>query len=296
MAFAVLLCLAAGIADGQTVDDAQLVVTPHLLTTNGAENPEHVSGRWATTVGKSTSMVFSMSGCGNFTVSSGSQAKVVDDATYGWRVELTPAKVVDHATTFRLRWARVVDRATKDPSSASEDVELTLKPGESRPIDSVAVPQDGKTLNGRPCDIKSASLRVSSEFSDFDSRRIAADLWLVEKLPTGIETRQSFAVVGTPHQPMSFYFDRIGDVDLFGHLVGDPLQSTIKVDVEIVRAQVDVPPPADTHGYRAARWDHSTTHVTTDEVIEIPLPKLEERFGPYATREFALRIKVRRLR
>lgn len=294
--FALMLCLSASVAHGQVIDDSQLIVTPYLLTANGAEAPEHLSGRWATTVGKSTTMVFSMSGCGNFAVTSNSQRQVADDATYAWRVELTPTKTLDHVTTFRLRWARIVDKATRGFSPTSEDVEITLKPGESRPFDSVAVPQDGKTLNGRPCDIKSASLRVAAEFSEFDNRRIAADVWLIEKLPSGAETRESFAMVGIPHQPMSFYFDRIGDVDLFGHLTSDPEQSTIKVDVEVVRAQVNAPPPADTHGYQAARWDRSTTHLKADEVIEIPLPKLEERFGPYSKRAFALRVKVRRIR
>jgi hypothetical protein len=71
-----------------------------------------------------------------------------------------------------------------------------------------------------------------------------------------------------------------------GHISIEPESTGSVFALEVVRAQFDVPPPADTHDYQAARCDRSTAHIKADQVVEVPLPQLEERFGPYAKRNF----------
>ena len=156
-----------------------------------------------------------------------------ENATVGWRVEVTPTRVVNHAVTFRLRWVRALDKGS-GLTSAHEDVELTLRPGESRPLDSVPVVQTGvTTYDGRPCQTKAASLRVVADFPDFDRRLIGVDVWLVERLPNGKEQSQLQSLRGLPHRPIPFYFDCVLDgtkrLDIFGKLVADPEQGSIQI-------------------------------------------------------------------
>ena len=103
---------------------------------------------------------------------------VEPDADLGWAVEITPVRVVKDAVTFRLVWARTREerKASTQPRS---DTELTLRPGESIPLDSVhrPCPSQPRTIG--------ASLRVAVvryPDPDYDRRLIALDLWLVEKL------------------------------------------------------------------------------------------------------------------
>jgi hypothetical protein len=250
---------------------------------------------WPTTTGKTKAAAFSVVGCGYVTMRSDSAGTFEKDAVAGWRVEITPTKIADHVVTFRLRWTRALDTTAKGVQP-SEDIELTLKPGESRPIDTVPMPPAATASDKKACAAKAASLRVSVDFPEIDNRLFGADIWLVERLADGTERSQQQAVRGIPHQPIPFYFDRIGDVDLFGHITIEPESTGSMFALEVVRAQTNVPPPVDPRGYQAAHWDRSNAHVRPDEVIEVPLPQLEERFGPYAKRSFALRIKARQIR
>ena len=291
-----LFCLSAAGALAQVRDDVEIRVSSYTLATTGPEKPASAMlTSWPTTTGKTKAATFSVVGCGYVTMRSDSAGTFEKDAVAGWRVEITPTKVADHVVTFRLRWTRALDSTAKG-APPSEDVELTLKPGESRPIDSVPVPPAATASDKKACAAKAASLRVSVDFPEIDNRLFGADVWLVERLADGTERSQQQSLRGIPHQPIPFYFDRLGDVDLFGHITIEPESTGSVFALEVVRAQSDVPPPADTHGYQAARFDRSTAHVRPDEVIEVPLPHLEERFGPYAKRSFALRIKARQIR
>jgi hypothetical protein len=286
-------------APAQTASDINLVVAGFTLGPDGGEKLAGISrSTGPVSVGKEFSGVWSMRDCAGFSLDVAPEARFADKATVGWRVSVTPIRIVDKAVTFRLRWVRALDTGKSYSSPKSEDVEVTLRPGESRPIDSVPVPAGALTFNGRPCTTETASLRVSAEYNDFDNRLIGADIWLVERLPNGTERSQLQSLRGLPHRSLPFYFDRISDMnlDIFGHIVADPEQNGVDIVLETIRAQVDVPPPADTHGYQAARWFRSTLHVKPDEVLEVPLPPLEERFGPYAKRTFALRIRARQIR
>lgn len=289
----------AGPTQVQSVDDLSIVVQGFQTATQGAEKPAGVRrGTGPLRIGQPTLGVFWMSGCGAFSVSS-VEAPFGEGAQSGWRVEVTPTRIVDYAVTFRLRWTRALDTG-RAFGSVGEDVEVTLKPGESRLIDSVPVVQPS-TAGGPPCRMKSAGLRVSAEFYSFDRRLIDADVWLVEKLPNGKEDSQLQSLRGTPHREMRFYFDTIAAgkdrVDVFGHLIaylehGDE----ILVNVEVVRARAD---PGQS-GYQSANWFRSSLRLrvkpNASEIVEVALPPRDNESAYLANRTFALRIRPRQAR
>ena len=212
MAMLSLLLSSGGLANAQTGEEVQLQVGWFNLAANGAEK---AAGGWFGTgplrIGEPSVGVFSSHGCGAHTVATAKHT-FEDDATVGWRVEVTPTRVVNHAVTFRLRWVRGLDKTTTGLTPIGEDVEVTLRPGESRPIDSVPVVQVGaKTVDGRPCGLKAVSLRVVADFPDFDRRLIGVDAWLVERLPNGKEQSQAQSLRGLPNRPIAFYFDGVPD-------------------------------------------------------------------------------------
>ena len=289
------LLVAARIAAAQTVGEVQLSVAPFELTANGAEEHEGVS--WGTgplTIGKAGVGVFSMFGCGAFSVTRPPNS-FKDAATAGWRVEITPLRVVNHVVTFRLRWVRALDKGP-GLTPASEDIEVTLRAGESRPLDSVPVGQaGGKTVDGRPCTTKAVTLRVTADFPDMDRRLIGADVWLVERLPNGKEQSQLQSLRGQPHKSIPFYFDSISDgtkrLDIFGKLLGEPAQGGIAITVETIRAGAD--PGQD--GYQSARWFRSTVHMKPNETVDVALPS-DDRAGGSAGRVFSIRIQAKQIR
>ena len=290
------LLLAARIAGAQTADDVQLSVAGFELAANGAEQPAGVTrSTGQLTIGKATVGVFSMFGCGYFSLTIPPNS-FEEKATVGWRVEVTPLKVVKHAVTFRLRWVRALDKGD-GLSPASEDVEVTLQPGESRPIDTVPVAQSrATTLDGRPCTTKAASLRVSADFPDLDRHLIGANVWLVERLPNGKEQSQLQSLRGLPNRPIPFYFDGVGDgtkrLDIFGKLVADPAQDGMEISLQTIRAGAD--PGQD--GYQSAQWFRSTVHMKPNEIVDVALPKPDEKTGAFAGRVFSIRIQAKPIR
>jgi hypothetical protein len=179
---------------------------------------------------------------------------------------------------------------------ASEDVEVTLRPGESRPLDSMPVIQTGvTTYDGRPCETKAVSLRVVADFPDFDRRLIGMDVWLVERLSNGKEESQLQSLRGLPHRPISFYFDSVSDgtkrLDIFGKLVADPQQGSMEIALETIRGEAH---PGQ-HGYQSARWFRSTLRMKPDEIVEIALPQPDEK-AAFANRVFSIRIRTKQIR
>jgi hypothetical protein len=289
--------LGCGVAQAQT-SDMSITVSGFQLTANGAEKPAGVARRVRlapTALGNpAPTAVFSMVGCGYFTVTP-APAAFEEKAHSGWRVEVTPMKVVDEAVTFRLRWVRALDTGSA-VAPAGEDLELTLRPGESRPLDSVAVPAAARTFNDKPCSIKSASLRVSVDFDTLDRRLMVAEVWLVERLANGKEASQLQTVRSIPHQAVHFYFDSVTDgpnrFDLFGRLILDPKPGGVGIDVEAARAKAD--PGQD--GYQAARWFRSKVELKPGETIEVALTRAGLDEKELIGRTFALRIRARQIR
>jgi hypothetical protein len=294
-----LLLLASGIANAQAADEPRIIVGGFQLTTNGAEKSAGV-GRGVipgpSAIGKPSSFVFSMFRCGDLSVTAPPES-FKDNAHAGWRIEITPTRVAaDHAVTFRLRWVRALDTGKGFTPANEEDIELTLKPGESRPLDSVPVPAAAKASDGKPCTVKTASLRVSVEFDSWDRYLIGADIWLVERLPNGKEDSQLQSVRGIPHREVPFYFDSIADgtkrFDFFGRLVTEFKDGGIAIDVEAIRAS----PDAGQQGYQSAEWFRSTIHVKPGEIVEVALAPRDKDTGKLANRTFSLRIRARQIR
>ena len=149
--FGCVVCLTAAVASAQTTDDVRIEVAAFTVTAAG---PEKRTGAWLsswrTTMGGTKSGVFSVFGCGEVGSHTAPPPRNVfaTGAIAGWRVDITPTKIVDHVVTFRLRWDRALDTTTGQ-SPQREDLELTLKPGESRLVDVIPIPAAAKTRDGR---------------------------------------------------------------------------------------------------------------------------------------------------
>ncbi|MPY89126.1 MAG: hypothetical protein GEU99_14520 [Luteitalea sp.] len=304
--------VAAGIAHSQTFNELQVQLGAYTLSDNGGERP---LGVWRSTgplvIGKPTSSTFSVGDtCDAFTVSSGGSLR--EDATTAWRIELTPIRVVRDAVTFRLRWIRLaalrqqIDQVSFDSSKASrspkEDIELTLRPGESWPVDSVPVSSGAKTVDGQPCRGRAASIRVSVDSypsEEVDRRLVVADLWLVERLSNGTEVQRSHAlsVRGLPNRPFRFYFDSIVDanvsLDIYGMLIARLESGAMAISVE-TRSRWGH--SSDSRSGGPQRSVESVIQVKPAEIVEIRLPRLGDGAGTFARREFSIRIQARQLR
>ena len=292
----------AAAAQSQTFDDVQVVVGVVVTAATGADKNE---GIWWTrtpiVIGRPTAAEWSMYGCGLFELSVANTG-FKEGSTTGWRVEITPTRVVNRAVTFRLRWVRAIDNGKED-KSAGEDVELTLQPGEARTIDRVPVPPGAKTLSGGACGTSAASLRVSVDYypsEAFDRRLIAADVWLVEQVPNASARSLPLSVRGLPNRPIPFHFDSITDgevsLEIFGQLVARPENGALEVVLQARSRWGESPFDWRRRGDWATQWLESAIHVKPEEIVEVPLPKLGERGGPFGNRVFSLRIRARQMR
>lgn len=287
-----LLALASDVTSAQS-SDMTISVSGFQTTAGGPEKEVGVTRGvplYPNSFGRPTPAVFSMYGCGGFSVSP--TGAFEENAIAGWRVEITPIKVVEKAVTFRLRWVRALDTGR---GFFSEDLELTLQPGEWRSLDSVPVPKGLKSLDGQPCNITSGSLRVTVEFNPLDRRLVGADVWLVERLPNGKEDSQLQSVRGILHHDIPFYFDAVSSgaerFDFFGHLSGELEDGGLEIAVEVARAR----PIGDKWaGYQSVRWFRSTIHVKPNETVEVALKAQDT--GELAGRVFALRIRAKQVR
>ena len=214
------------------------------------------------------------------------------DAVIGWAVEITPVRVVNDAVTFRLGWARTRDEG-KTSTQPRTDMELTLRPGASIPLDSVIRP-----CPGRPQTI-GASLSVTVvryPDPDYDRRLIAMDLWLVEKLKDGTERSQPLSLRGLYHRPIPFYFDSIVEgamaLDIFGEVTAAPggRVSDLKV---ITRSRVF--DPSRGPGSQFPRETTATIKITPNEVVSVQLPQVTDP-AAFSSRALSLRVRMRQLR
>jgi hypothetical protein len=173
------------------------------------------------------------------------------------------------------------------------DTELTLRPGESLPIDAVygPCPSQPRTIG--------ASLRVAVvryPDPDYDRRLIAADLWLVERLKDGTERSQQVSLRGLYHRPIPFYFDSITQgamaLDIFGEVTAASGDRTSDLKI-MTRSRIFDPnqPP----GRPFPRETTATIRIAPNEVVSIQLPQVADT-SAFASRALSLRIRVRQLR
>jgi hypothetical protein len=305
------LAAAASAAQAQTFKDVQIRLGAYTTNNNGGEQP--LGGWYSTgpvTIGSPATATFSWgTGCEDFAISSAGELR--DNATVAWRIELTPISVAGDTVTFRMRWVgaaglrQQLDRLSFDEKGArtqSVDIQLTLRPGESAPVDQVEIPPGAKTSDGRPCG-STSSIRVSVEpypWEGDERRLVAADLWLVERLPDGTDAQRSqpLALRGLPNRPFSFYFDSIVDgkmtLDIYGNITPRPETGAMSVSVE---TRCRWSGPAEPGGFAGPqRSVKSDVQVKPAETVEIRLPMLGDAAGPFAKRALSIRIRARQLR
>ena len=113
-----------------------------------------------------------------------SDGSLIDDATVAWRVELTPLHVVKDAVTFRLRWIRVaaprqllnqLSLDGKVAGATTEDLELTLRPGESWPMDRSRCHRARRPATDGPA---APCRRFAHRWTAIRGRRRSAGSWL----------------------------------------------------------------------------------------------------------------------
>ena len=237
--------------------------------------------------------------------------KKVDSA---WTVQVTPTGRAGEAVTFRLQWVRSRDNGK--PSTVSDDMELTLLPGQSLSLDTM--PQLAEVA-GSPssCVVKSLWLRVGVEREpepDQDRRLVAVDLWLVERLPDEKERSQPLSLRGLYNQPIPFYFDTLTanskTLDVFGDLQissrGQTTEIKITTRSRVINLKPVPPPPRYPAGRRwpPAYYVGSTTatlQLASDEVVSVPLPpvgnvSVTADAAAFAERALSFRIRVRQIR
>jgi hypothetical protein len=284
-----LVFAAAARAQTDGVERFEILVQGATISSPGGEELRVGGGANPNEPGKTVRHGFSVlpDGCLWFV------SRVVEPAAdLGWAVEITPVRVVDDAVTFRLVWARTRDDGKASTQSRS-DRELTLRPGESIPLDSVH----------RPCSSEprtiGALLRVTVvryPDPDYDRRLLALDLWLVEKLKDGTERSQPLSLRGLYRRPIPFYFDSTTEgrmaLDIFGEVTAAPGDRMSDVKI-MTRSRIYDPnqPP----GRPFPRETTATIRITPNEVVSVQLPKVADG-AAFASRALSLRIRVRQLR
>ena len=295
-------------AAAQTFNDVQIQLGLFTVSPEGGERP---AGMWVSTgpvvIGRSSTWTYSLGkNCDAWTLAA--KDGLGDDATMAWKLEATPGKVVNGAVTFRLRWVRAngikqqLDRLSLTNTAAAptmEDVELTLRPGQSWPIDSMKLPE-GKTVHGRPC-AETALLRASVTaypMADDEARLVSTEMWLVERLADGTEAQRSqpLNIRGIPNHPMRFFFDSITEgansLYLYGMVLARVESDSLALTLE-TRARWKGAPAIFGGPHRTV---NSEVRVKPDETVEIKLPALGEMVGPFAKRSLSIRVRSRQLR
>lgn len=308
---------AFGRADAQGIDDLRIFVRASIGRTDGGNRGGTASAIDPDHIGKTTTVSFSkLAGqCGpgvspepleDLGVASDGTLQKIQSA---WTVQVTPVRRDGEAVRFRLQWKRSRDNGK--PSTVSEDVELTLLPGQSLSLD--VMPQSAEAA-GSPNSCVSMWLRVGIEREPEpgqDRRLIAADFWLVERLPDGKERSQSLSLRGLYNQPIPFYFDTLTEgtktLDVFGDLHISPGERTTGIKITTRSRVVDLKPAPPPPGYPAwAPWPPpyvgsttATLQLVPDEVVSVSLPPIGRGgsdAAAFAARALSFRIRVRQIR
>ena len=234
-------------------------------------------------------------------------------AVSGWTVSVTPLRVEGDAVTLRLEWVRARDQ-NRNVGSPSGDIEVTMRPGESMPVDQV--PLSPEVTVPYRCGIRATSLRVGVArypSTNRDPRVVGTELWLVERLPNGSERGQALSLRGRPYEETSFYFDTIADgnvgFELYGDIAAAPSsdQGDEMVVTIVARGRVTANGEASTSIASEAtvpqgtlmrsRSVESEIRVGAGEIVDVELPRLTENdLGAFSDRVYSLRIRSRRIR
>jgi hypothetical protein len=314
-----LQCAGSWRADAQGADDLRIVVRGSNVRADGGDRRNTASFIDPDPIGKTATIAFSrLEGpCGMFVspkplgdlgeTSDGTMKKVYS----AWTVQVTPTGRVGEAVTFRLQWMRSRDNGK--PSTVSGDMALTLRPGQSLPLDVMSQSPDA---SGPPSPCMALSLSVAVEHwpqPDQDRRLVAVDLWLVERLPDGKERSQPISLRGLYNQLIPFYFDTLTEstktLDVFGDLQISPGERTTEIKITTRSRVINLKPVPPPPGYPVGQpWPPTyyvgsttaTLQLAPDEVVSVSLPPVgntrTDDAAAFAARALSFRIRVRRIR
>lgn len=307
LALLIFMVSVAG-ASAQQPSDLQVRLGLYWVSTDGGETFAGMSYVNRVAIGKPETSTFSAGvKCDAWALSA--KTGLMDGAITAWRIETTPLRVEGDAVSFRLRWRHVASLQQQmaqlsfdnagSQGVTGDDVELTLRPGESWEVDRYALPR-GSDVHGDPCPLQ-AKIRAMVDVypgPEEEQRLVAADLWLVERLANGTEVQRSqpITVRGLPYRPFRFYFDRLADggatLDIYGILKARPESGAMAVAVE-TRSRWT---PERRNIAGPQRFLNSDIQLKPDETVEIRLPQLGDEAGVFAKRALSIRIRARQLR
>jgi hypothetical protein len=300
----VLLTLSSANVGAQTFENLSLNIEGRNVRMNGGERGSAGMSSGTLVLGKRLTAVFSQPPemCG---VGVKPYGDVDANATSGWTVHATPVRVKDDAVTIRVQWVRSRS-AGKDSMSPGGELELTLQPGQSLPLDVVELAPT--TAPYQNCGMLATLLRVGIEYwprPQDDRRLVATDLWLIERLPDGTERSQLQSLRGQLNQRTPFYFDTVVDrgvsLDFFGEFtpIFDNGSLVVKFETRsrlIHEGNSSLTLPVNGNLYMARRVE-STLRLKGDQVVAIQLPRLSENeTGAFADRSYSIRIRSKQIR
>ena len=297
-------------ASAQTFDYLNVSIKGYRVTPDGGEQSSVAASTGAVTIGHTRTAGFSLmpGRCGMHVAS-----WIEPDAVSSWLAQVTPIRVVDDAVTFRLKWGRMrVENVDVTPPNA--ETELTLRPGQSWPIDVMPVPAALKQPSAK-CSLQAVSLRVTVEHRPSlqdDMRLVATDLWLVERLQNGTERSQPISLKSQVNQNVPFFFDRVTEgetsLDMFGGVEVAARNGALIVKLETRSRVIQKGATSDTLSdvvqvngsainMMRMRKVASTLTIKPGEVVDVQLPRLSENeSGAFADRTFFIRVKARQIR
>jgi hypothetical protein len=279
------------------VDELRILVSAYTIGAEGGERPNVGFGGpgRGLVMGQTQRSAFSqMPTLCAFNVRSAETHRGLNQgAVGGWTIDVTPIRVVDRTVSFHVSWTRFGDDG-KTPAERG-DLEATLRPGESLPIDVVQLSPRVREMLPASCDIVATSARVGVEYRTsptWDRRLLETDVWLIEHLPNGTERNQHTQVRGQFNVPTSFFFDDIatadGVLDIGGTFTILQMAGYVELTVEPWSRVVDS--ARDTSMVTKAPLRSRLKPV---DVLSIELPPIKALTAP---RTFSLRIQTKQIR
>lgn len=293
-------------ARAQTFDHVSIDIEGRTVSTRGGEQPNVGMSSGPIVIGKPTTAVLTHRSdmCG---LSISGAAAIERNNADGWAVavEILPISVEGDAVTLRVQW-KGQRRREKSLFGSAGTWELTLRPGESAPLDIMRLSRD--TMAHEECGMLALVLHVRVVHwpkAQHERRLLATDLWLVERLPDGRERSQPLQVRGTVNQPVPFHFDTLTDGGVSLDLFGD-LTAAIEADAMVVKLEVrsrviqdgrtSLELPIGDNRFRS-RAVTETLRLSVDDVVAVELPRLaENEAGAFAERQYSIRIRTRQIR
>lgn len=297
-------------AGAQTTDHLSVEITATTIGIAGGEQPRTFMSTGALAVGKTTSSAFAASDtiCG-FGAAPTLAAAGRHGAVSAWNVNVTPTAVADDAVTFRVQWVRSRFQ-NRDTNAPAGNMTLTMKPGESMPLDLVQ-PSPAVRMPFEKCGILATALRVGVKYwppRERDGRLSATDLWLVERLADGSERTQLLTVRGQFNQVMPFHFEPLIDgevsLDFYGTFTATPGDGVVAIKLttrsRLVEGNTSAAIVTDVlqdGNMMRAREVESIVRLAPGEVVAMELPRLGENgSAAFADRAYSIRVRSLRLR